>query len=723
MIRILFLILMIAADPQSVSATTGDDQLSGSINESLREGTPAHKEITAKLDVVTSTVAATKVAPTFGDLIPELSETTKWVVALIAGVFLVGIYSWSRFDEPSYAAQAEYFARYKPRFSTSRTRYLRAKWGYTCSIVFLFIVLSLLPELVDALVGETKNVKGATGPLLVALAITTLQNAPVLRDLERKIRGFLHSFARIPDGIRRTVAELRSSQFDYKAAAVAAQTAKLGTRLDTGALDSLIRQDDVLNTWFKLGCVLYDLADQNRDRTGINSLFFEYYKDELDSINAKHSVVADLVRRYLATQSRTTQSTNDKAAHEHLVRSLRDLRDRLYTFVACGVRSSVKTDAEARSILQRLGFTAHPLHGDKFPIGALAGLSIIAVALVSLATAQLTQVFRSKVLEPLGPMWDGAFQIPKDTFDLYAWSWSTAFYYFAAIFGALAVRNGRISKREWFDVSSLKRSRPILRYMAPAIMGTILGYTALLVVAVLQGPAFDTSVPFIGALADATRGSVAWFPLGTVISLIVLLLTDSEMSNEGFWDIALRATCGGLVMAAVGYLIGNLTTGLGVEGFAHKHDLQVTADVSFAGDMVNLFVALLIGIFSAILCTIVQVVERSTQKTRKLAGRYLQAISSQGPMFVVFLEATGQASLYAANETELGSKQSICKGIWRQFPEGMVARWTTQGGKCSCTAGDLALITVDSESLIYEGYCGQISGAAGFIAQLRMLPG
>ena len=139
------------------------------------------------------------------------------IVFLCFGAAMVGIYSWSRFDEPSCDTQSEYFARFKPRFSTSYTLYTRAKLGYACAIILLYCILSFVPELFVALAGAGPNAIPSkhVSPLVVALAIVSLQNAPVLRDVECRIRGFLHAFARIPECVRRTVACMRSSPFNF----------------------------------------------------------------------------------------------------------------------------------------------------------------------------------------------------------------------------------------------------------------------------------------------------------------------------------------------------------------------------------------------------------------------------------------------------------------------------------------------------------------------------
>lgn len=155
-----------------------------------------------------------------------MNEAEKWIVALCFGAIVVGMYSWVRFDEPSCDAQSEYFARYKPRFSTSSNRYWRAKWGYIGAITLLYFIFSFVPQIFTALSGAaTQTQQTRVGeiwvPLAAALGLMTLDNMPLLKDFERKIRGFLHAIARIPQCVRRTVSQMKSSPFNFTPRAIA----------------------------------------------------------------------------------------------------------------------------------------------------------------------------------------------------------------------------------------------------------------------------------------------------------------------------------------------------------------------------------------------------------------------------------------------------------------------------------------------------------------------
>ncbi|MEZ5890070.1 MAG: hypothetical protein R3D52_07300 [Xanthobacteraceae bacterium] len=52
-----------------------------------------------------------------------------------------------------------------------------------------------------------------------------------------------------------------------------------GGQHDPTIIRSLMQQNEVLQTWFKVGGLLFMLSENQRPATRINLLFFENYKD------------------------------------------------------------------------------------------------------------------------------------------------------------------------------------------------------------------------------------------------------------------------------------------------------------------------------------------------------------------------------------------------------------------------------------------------------------
>ncbi|SFH94166.1 hypothetical protein [Bradyrhizobium sp. cf659] len=638
-----------------------------------------------------------------------LDSAGKWMIAFAFGAVMVGMYSWSRFDEPSCDSQSEYFSRYKPRFSTSYGRYARAKWAYVGAMIVMYMAFSLVPELFNkvANIGAggdlSKTIDGL--PLAVALALVTLQNVPGLKELERRIRGFLHSVARIPDCVRRTVAQMRSSQFTFEPGVYQCQTKKLvgqpgaGNAL-TGDLNKLREDDEILHIWYCVGGVLAALSERRRDGVGIDPIFFAYYRDELDSIAAKHIALVELVREHVGECLKGNSPTDPGTLSE-----VRDLRDRLYTFVACGVHSTVKNEADSLDVVTKLGFSfsEESRKGAKSVVGPLAGLSFISVAMLSILTGYSAQAFSELVEHKVDRAWLEGLRIPTGTLGLYAWTWLAALFYFMAIFGALAVRNARITRREWFDLNDLNRERPLLRYVTPIMVGTILGSFTMSIIAVI------TAKP--GTAGEEIVGSLPWFPLATVMAAIVIVLSDGRLTEDGFWrSTAVRAVLGALIMTLIGFLTSRLSIPLRLAAFAQDKKMDLTDDVYWTGIYTSAFIAAQIGLLAFVLCVIAQVAERYITRGRlpAAAGKLVELITRQGrPEFSIVLDEGGEASLFAANRAEQNMTAAGCRGRWQLFPEGMAVRWSASSGECYCKVGEFGLIRRCGDAVIYEGYLGQ----------------
>lgn len=549
------------------------------------------------------------------------------------------------------------------------------------------------------------------------MAVVTLQDIPGFRDLEQRIRGFLHAKARIPEAVRLTVAQMRGSPFNISPEIEAAQTRRItgligGDSQDAIAFKNLMQEDELLQTWSRIGGLLFALSESRRPGTGIDLLFFDNYKDELDSINARHAAFAERMAEYL--KSRRSIALEDNSG---LLRDIRDVRDRLYTFVACGVHSSSKSDAERVEILRNLGFGISYTR-EGIDISPLIGLSIIAMMTLSVFTGYSAQLFREYRLETLDPKWIGAFPIPSQPFEIYVWSLSVAAFYLAAIFGSLSVRNTRIAGRAWFDLNNLDRDRPILRYVTPTLVGAALGCITLFIIALVGGPAFK---PSIGNFSEAFVQSAPWFPLAIFMAFIAVAVSDTQVIDGRSWwrKMIVNSVCGASVMILVGFLIGHIVISSRIKAVASP-DAFIPPDVAAAGFNLSLFLAFQIGLIVFILCLLIQLVERYRMRPRSIAGKYLRVLTRQGPAFSVFFDPSGKASLLSEAEAGNEAQQEIRQGRWQHFPEGTAVKWGGRLPGDGGTLGDFGLISGCGGSVIYEGYDDHFFGEAEFVAQVQV---
>lgn len=642
-------------------------------------------------------------------------DNFHWLASLSFGALIVGVCYWSRFDEPSYDDTSEFFARYKPRFSTSRRRYARARLGYVLAILIAFLIFSVAPEVLYALLPEGVAEKApkpseATLPLGIALVMIAFQTIPRLNEGERRIRGILHSIARIPESIRRTVAQLRGSPFNCSEIAIAAQTRKLNMQAGKATpqptkLTELILEDDLLHMWYSIGCLLSALSENNQANTGIDPLFYDTYKDEFDSISDRHVALAPQVRKYFVELLRAS-SPGDVDRDTAVFGDVRGLRDRLYTFVACGVRSSVKNDVEGLDLIGRLGFAIRPEPIDQRYLSAVGGLSAAALAVLSVFSVWVTQLFVAHVLE-YNPEMIAAFRVPTNLFWQFYWSLSTAAFYFFAIFGALLIRRVYLGRREWFDINNFDRERPILRYAKPVLLGGSLGYLALVVIALLGGPVFGMrAVADIGeVLLNTVKDTLPWAPLAIVIAAIALWLSDSAIPDEtlSYRTILGRALIGGIVMMAVGDLTSSIA-------FRDAKNFGVT------NIYVDAFIGVQISLITVVLCLIVQLSALYADSARSLVGKHIEALTRQGRQFCILLKRDGSAVLLKPGGD---ASDVVCQGHWQQFPEGTAVKWEVPDGRCS-KAGGYGLMSWLGDSLIYEGYVERFAGIPDNVLQLNV---
>jgi hypothetical protein len=646
-------------------------------------------------------------------------------VAVIAiGALLVAANSWSRFDEPSYASATEFFARYQPRFSTSHSRYVRARLGYVLAIVLVYVLFNLVPEFFESF--NASPIKGSV-PFGIALAMITLQNVPSLKDLEQRIRGFLHSFAQVPDGVRRTVSELRGSPFNFSSQAFSAQTRKLNLpqtndRQPVAIREQIVRDDELLLTWYTTGCILFALSDGNRDKIGIDPLFYEYYKDELDVISSKHLALSHIVRRHLEGIHAAERSEETSSIAEAAVAETRKLRDRLYTFLACGIHSSLEKDGSKRfEISNRLGFSLpQPTPGGGIPFSPIAGASFIALLIVSVFSAYFTQQFREYVLEPLGT-WAGGFPVPKQDIEIYFWSSSSAAYYLATVLTVLAVRDHRILKREWFDLNNFDRARPILRYIAPVLVSTAVGVLVLSLISIVGGPAFSGS---FRNLAGPVREAVVWFPLAAVLACTIIAISDSRLIDERpALRICLRALLGASAMGLMGFFVGHFVVTNKINEFAANSalDLKLYPEISPAKWYFSLFIAGQVWFLVFVLCIIVQIAEHLSLIAKSLRGKQIEVRMRDDVRYRIVFHNSGQAKLTSAYDGNLNVPSR--NGTWLQFPEGTAIKWSYQHDGQARREADFGLVSTYGDSMIYEGYVSSFGRSPDIVAQVRLLNG
>jgi hypothetical protein len=346
-------------------------------------------------------------------------------------------------------------------------------------------------------------------------------------------------------------------------------------------------------------------------------------------------------------------------------------------------------------------------------IGLITIMSLTVTVILSIFSLFLTEYFDTNFLASLGEGWRAALPVPQGALQIYIWTWSTAAFYLTSIICAFAIRNTRIKRRDWFDLKSSVRSRPIEKYFWPVILGGTSGCIVLILIAFTGGPGFrlgpNAFLEIMQDLLVAIRQTLPWMPLGFVATFAAVWLGDANIVDIGHnrWTkIVARGVVGGLLVGLVGLITSHISITASIQNFGIAHGLEITDQVRQVANYLNLYTAFMIALFVSAMFMVVQASILLVDRSKCLAGNYFKASSSRGPMFTIFLDHTGQAFMFAADVKQFFDAKPICYGEWTQFPEGTVVQWADTKIEHPNCGGDRALITSYGQRLTYEGYRG-----------------
>ena len=499
-----------------------------------------------------------------------MEAAQEWLVALVFGAFMISAYSWTRFDEPVGESESQYFGIYKPRFHTSDRRYSYGRLGYVIAIVLLYLVLSFVPQLYVELVPggvETELSKSPIIPLMIATSLTSLQNVPILKGLERRIRGFLHTFARIPSSVLRLVYQLQGAGFDFaRFKDKIFRTPKLRISFSDELLEQLfgedwIKSDGVLRPWFRVGCILDAMSyGTNGLQVDFDGQFVNRYKDELESISARHSAMAVEVKEYAEKVIKDPQLID-----RDLEGRVTELRDRTYAYLVCAIHSNDRLETSAKQVLKtEFGFILTEHEAKPYPLKEMVHGSIL-VVFIAAAISTIAIVAFSNWRLPMLEVKPEQLMLPPSTIETIFLSIKTAVLYFSTILAALWVRSTLIFRRQWNNFRDLSGARPLSRYPSPILFGTAVGFCVHVLLFYLfelpdlaktfEGDLKDVIPKIGGRLLLAMQFALHWVFLPLMVSAISVFLSGSRLRSMSTVWLTARALMGSAAIGVVGGMI------------------------------------------------------------------------------------------------------------------------------------------------------------------------
>ncbi len=675
-----------------------------------------------------------------------------WLSSLTLGLIWLIAHFWSRFNVPTHTAKLEFFKKYAPRFATREREFTSARYGYVGLIAVLYLIFSFSPQLIakifielgeiEAFKGLFKSIVDTVGdpsriaelgvfPLLVAALFTGARTIVGLKSVEYRIRSFFHSLGKVPESVQSTVGQLKSSTFDFRSCCEfsEAQVTRLGEVLGMPKLsDDAVLSDDVLRTWCTIRCLTDRLGRIESGEIAIRDDFLEVYRDELREIIVERDDLQRLVSEYAGLIVGGEDDLMDMNGAGHRMRAdarrrVRNLRERLFVFIACGFRSGAATDAEVTNGLRNLGFEIRVQREPDRGLGTLIGAVFLYLICMTSVAALLASQFHDWMgTDDLDPGLSMILMVPapEDYAVRWLWTLTSGIFSFAAVVAAFAIRRARLNHHDWFRLDGSERERPFLtRYPWTAILSGLAGMVALFCVNVVMGyffgpPEINETIAIM--LATGLTGTYPWFPLAVIVAIASLYVVDDDYLSMPIKErVTLTAACSAIV-GLVGGLIAYSRSTSQFDDLKQIGDLpaETTNALPLIEDALP-YAALLIGLLVLIqalyMAVILQKIESSAQRSGNLTDRWLNLRTSTGEEQEIFLAKDG--SLFAL-DSKTAEAQSV--GRWVQYPECQVLHWDVRLSFGRNALGGTGMLQRESGVIVYTDQSE--SGAAGdFVAQ------
>jgi len=551
-----------------------------------------------------------------------------YTFSLLFGFLIVLFVSADTFNRPSYRkTERGLYKKFSPRDLTSNRLYGRALFLYVLVMELLFVGLSFFTDLGVLLYqdSETKAIFDKLAgtpsyPLFAATVVVGLQNAWFFKEFESHLRANLHKLAKIPAGVQGTVAALRRSAFSFDAYVPAVKRRE--PELRTLTVQNLLNIGDTLDRrWSKVCCVIYCLrkarsgqvpSDGGFDYSCFDENFFDEYAAEYEGIIDLHRALAVAYERVRDMEDKGQHSAQDlESTRQTILDDLEKLRERLYNFVACAVRSKKGSESEIVTALNKIGFRLPRI--DNTPLDLISvvytvgGLGVITYIFAEIGPALFADVATED--------WRAVLPyVPKGTSDAAQWLIATFLCHGAAALTVLWYRIHLVRRNAWENLDAQVARRPELKYLFGSVLGALAGLAALLAFALLPpvlaylagaeavppepGTGPGTAFMTLDMVVQRTLvPALTWIPVFFLTALSILYYRDAKPA-ELDWRHRIAYIAGhSVISAAIGFVCARLYT----TAYADVLDTITPAEVN---DRFHLLMAGLFALFGAWIATI-----------------------------------------------------------------------------------------------------------------------
>ena len=414
-------------------------------------------------------------------------------LAFSIGLIIVVSTSVDIFNQPSYSRNpGKPYTRIKPRFVTLKKKYKRALRLYLLAIAAIYSIITFCPEVLSGLGADDaalkKVVSSPAWPLAAVSFVIGLQSLVFIKQFETLCRSRLHKWAKIPEGARETIDRLRRGAFNfnlYNNGNVMHQQEFSHVKPS----DFEKEQSSLEHKWAKICCILFNLRMAGKPEADMpagfspsayDTDFFLEYSEEYQDIETLHERLSNTVHLYqkLEEGEKKDQQGSFQTLRESLEKDLDDLLERVYTFIACAVRSKQSTESEVYATLNHLGFSLPSSKEKPIDLDALITFLGSAAMLIVLAVLTGTYVFPLFIKPEIMAAAD---YMKGGSVIAIVWAVSIICCHGSAAWAALSYRKDRIAKKNWEEPGGIS-TRPLRNYLVSALRGGLVGFLFLMVI-------------------------------------------------------------------------------------------------------------------------------------------------------------------------------------------------------------------------------------------------
>jgi hypothetical protein len=297
----------------------------------------------------------------------------------LIGSLVVSAYAWQRFNEPSFPDEKALPRTLVPlRYLFLRPAYQKARLSYLAISLLLYYLLvwpgpSLVPILGNL---GIKDFPAAAWPLLVALLLVGLvpnANVKWLTMVEDWLRGRVHGWFLVPDGVKQTIGVLEDAVYEPPSSQL---NAVASSRREMLREDLKLPPSSLRYRLARARMLVESLKQMGAGAPHpLKRAAFEPFEEDFEAIRVSC--------RALEKDAAPLDGHHaNEEMEENFSRSVDNLLKRIYAYISWGIRYQADSEQEVDQTLEELGFHI-PIRGGH----SLFDIVLPAALVVALITA------------------------------------------------------------------------------------------------------------------------------------------------------------------------------------------------------------------------------------------------------------------------------------------------------------------------------------------------